>query len=191
MCGEKLLILFTFLLVLGSPPHVRGKGVSGSRRRRDRRITPACAGKSYSFFSPSFLSWDHPRMCGEKAPFRYSITCSSGSPPHVRGKVPLFQIGNLMDRITPACAGKSFHDSLLLSEGRDHPRMCGEKSACHADHQRRQGSPPHVRGKAFFMSFMTAAIRITPACAGKSSPRRCSRAGLGDHPRMCGEKSAA
>ena len=29
--------------------------------------------------------------------------------------------------ITPACAGKSSHDLLLLSLVEDHPRVCGEK----------------------------------------------------------------
>ena len=66
MCGEKLTHARTLRILLGSPPHVRGKvlilddvpGVVG--------ITPACAGKSHCRSRTSPDRWDHPRMCGEK-----------------------------------------------------------------------------------------------------------------------------
>ena len=73
--------------------------------------------------------------------------------------------------------------------GRDHPRVCGEKSQKDIDQLYRTGSPPRVRGKVHGYVFDNARARITPACAGKSNPVpfRCSRSG--DHPRVCGEKS--
>lgn len=66
MCGEKDVLLDGHLFHPGSPPHVRGKD--------DRQlilcvclgITPACAGKSEMITSQIALTWDHPRMCGEK-----------------------------------------------------------------------------------------------------------------------------
>ena len=68
-------------------------------------------------------------MCGEKFFVSHAGSCITGSPPHVRGKVPgickdLERVG-----ITPACAGKSLTDKGLFILLQDHPRMCGEKSS--------------------------------------------------------------
>ena len=52
---------------------------------------------------------------------------------------------------------------------RDHPRMCGEKSAGSASPEIVMGSPPHVRGKEL--------LHVDNAEA------------VVDHPRMCGEKN--
>ena len=50
------------------------------------------------------------------------------------------------------------------------------------------GSPPPMRGKAIDFSFGVVEDRITPAYAGKRICRRCTHAGMRDHPRLCGEK---
>ena len=49
-------------------------------------------------------------------------------------------------------------------------------------------SPPHVRGKDSQGKMRGLNDRITPACAGKSSPGLSDMHANGDHPRMCGEK---
>ena len=46
MCGEKLPVPGKQGYILGSPPHVRGKGVVHVFVPEELRITPACAGKS-------------------------------------------------------------------------------------------------------------------------------------------------
>ena len=66
MCGEKHAAYHFSKGQIGSPPHVRGKGIPGGEEDAVRGITPACAGKSiYSRISTT-LKKDHPRMCGEK-----------------------------------------------------------------------------------------------------------------------------
>ena len=50
------------------------------------------------------------------------------------------------------------------------------------------GSPPHVRGKDCDIPLPPLSVRITPACAGKSTTRHRTAAFYRDHPRMCGEK---
>ena len=45
MCGEKSTRFFLAILLIGSPPHVRGKATSKRNVERRTRITPACAGK--------------------------------------------------------------------------------------------------------------------------------------------------
>ena len=71
-------------------------------------------------------------------------------------------------RITPAYAGKSCITYLGLSEGRDHPRLCGEKHS------------PYL--------YCTRERRITPAYAGKSKYIHLKTMHFQDHPRLCGEK---
>ena len=67
-------------------------------------------------------------MCGEKPADYVGYKLAKGSPPHVRGKV-LYDDIELKNRgITPACAGKSFPIRAAAANGRDHPRMCGEKT---------------------------------------------------------------
>ena len=45
MCGEKARQGSGLYLILGSPPHVRGKGRLSPTRICSKGITPACAGK--------------------------------------------------------------------------------------------------------------------------------------------------
>ena len=168
MCGEKGSTMILSGLRPGSPPHVRGKDHIGAWGVLPGGITPACAGKRTSPGCTPHKSKDHPRMCGEKVSSTSPMKCLKGSPPHVRGKVPLLYCLVLDLRITPACAGKrcSFHH-LSLSQ-KDHPRMCGEKPRASLITSVVAGSPPHVRGKGGQQFAMCGKTRITPACAGKS-----------------------
>ena len=151
-------------------------------------ITPTYAGKRCSARTPTFRTWDHPRVCGEKRrPSSHSHTLP-GSPPRVRGKAVAPLPVGYVPRITPARAGKSSMSSTSDSESGDHPRACGEKSSTGIQIQERIGSPPRVRGKVAPRPAAPAHPRITPARAGKSW-RRCNWCGCGwDHPRACGEK---
>ena len=49
----------------GSPPHARGRPGQGACTVLERRITPACAGKTICRTSLRCSSTDHPRMRGE------------------------------------------------------------------------------------------------------------------------------
>ena len=93
--------------------------------------------------------------------------------------------------ITPACAGKSIFVSAKSNPLRDHPRVCGEKSALETGLSIDQGSPPRVRGKALVAQHRKELIGITPACAGKREFRQLHRRTFRDHPRVCGEKGIA
>ena len=127
MCGEKTFEHLLEKAEKGSPPRVRGKGCVLAGRVGAQGITPACAGKSGFNSHPYPVSWDHPRMCGEKGITFRNAMPYEGSPPHVRGKVPIFP-GYICDQ-------------------KDHPRMCGEKAFSHSSGDGSKGSPPHVRGK--------------------------------------------
>ena len=66
VCGEKLFQSPLLRLPLGSPPRVRGKVLGAGEGRDGVGITPACAGKREDGNMTPIISWDHPRVCGEK-----------------------------------------------------------------------------------------------------------------------------
>ena len=189
MCGEKLEPCPVFSSSPGSPPRVRGKVGITQAAFLPPGITPACAGKRLLSSRKMNKNRDHPRVCGEKIPGRLQCTRDCGSPPRVRGKVPLLHWSQLYQRITPACAGKRPGSRPQFSARSDHPRVCGEKSPGFVFRPSPVGSPPRVRGKAGDSLMRSCAIGITPACAGKS-PRHFPLCGsVRDHPRVCGEKT--
>ena len=68
--------------------------------------------------------------------------------------------------------------------------MGGEKLPRCGSVYPRQGSPPRGRGKVPPCQFGCIWLGITPAWAGKSSPRFCTAPPAQDHPRVGGEKQA-
>ncbi len=98
-----------------------------SHKTVDSRITPACAGNSIISSKTSYVSKDHPRVCGEQHTRYYGFHRCLGSPPRVRGTVILILILILILRITPACAGNSLTAFTLKEIAEDHPRVCGEQ----------------------------------------------------------------
>ena len=188
MCGEKASITTPRSPSLGSPPLVRGKALKLFIGVCDVRITPACAGKRLSSFSSSPKYRDHPRLCGEKKSVIVGASDDKGSPPLVRGKVPTAKPRFVFFRITPACAGKRYLSILILSQTKDHPRLCGEKPSKSKRGRQRRGSPPLVRGKVAPYRHFRCCFGITPACAGKSGINSKKTNNKRDHPRLCGEK---
>ena len=169
---------------------MRGKALDRPPYVSTERITPAHAGKSATSRRSLRASGDHPRACGEKIDGDIRLVQMRGSPPRVRGKAIAPPTQQTRRRITPACAGKSKGMDARARQLQDHPRVCGEKSAAPAFSISVRGSPPRVRGKVRDADDPAPAERITPACAGKSADGAIETQQAGDHPRVCGEKSA-
>ena len=108
VCGEKLHLILLSLMWSGSPPRMRGKAAST--------------------MLPQEAIRDHPRVCGEKYQSHVFSVSSTGSPPRMRGKAEWFSSRFAALRITPAYAGKSVAGNAFANSGRDHPRVCGEKT---------------------------------------------------------------
>ena len=106
---------------------MRGKGIPYSTAQKWSRITPAYAGKSRSQHLPPSLSWDHPRLCGEKDGLHIVLSMIQGSPPPMRGKGGTATVTEITEGITPAYAGKSYNVKNVYGIEWDHPRLCGEK----------------------------------------------------------------
>ena len=106
VCGEKGTRCRIAAARPGSPPRVRGKASRFPPFAWRLGITPACAGKSRPGGLRGGLGGDHPRVCGEKSPWRAARRPGWGSPPRVRGKEYWGLLYAISRRITPACAGK-------------------------------------------------------------------------------------
>ena len=90
----------------------------------------------------------------------------------MRGKGSIESIIERRIRITPAYAGKSSRSVGTKSISKDHPRLCGEKLIGIILGLVRKGSPPPMRGKGVDCLYAALRVRITPAYAGKRSPRK-------------------
>ena len=206
-CGENLLRPAKLSAALGSPPQVRGKPKRLMVDSFGDRITPAGAGKTLITVAFGLGLTDHPRRCGENFAEILPLEGGTGSPPQVRGK-PKEEIKEIAaKRITPAGAGKTLRESVLLRDTRitpagagktgspghfspfekDHPRRCGENQSYAERTFCKSGSPPQVRGKPELADSARAAVGITPAGAGKTFITTCSGRMTKDHPRRCGE----
>ena len=167
---------------------MRGKGADACRCGDAGGITPACAGKRALLLQSTPSGRDHPRVCGEKQASSCTAQSLLGSPPRVRGKALRTLKRGFAIRITPAYAGKRNGRCSCSTAGRDHPRVCGEKTSSRQSTSCCRGSPPRVRGKDIKQAIHIMLQRITPACAGKRAASAREAYFIWDHPRVCGEK---
>ena len=91
--------------------------------------------------------------------------------------------------ITPADAGKTRNRAIRSDGKQDHPRGCGENKKYFSLDMNELGSPPRMRGKLVYVDIRQAAVRITPADAGKTFAIAAAWRQIEDHPRGCGENS--
>ena len=168
MRGEDLSYRYASNPRNGSPPHARGRHRCEDTHGDPIRITPACAGKTIGSGTMYMRARDHPRMRGEDFRVLAPGGVLIGSPPHARGRPFFGGILRFCTGITPACAGKTgiFRPSAARRE--DHPRMRGEDKLQFFGGEENGGSPPHARGRLNLKGQAIDALRITPACAGKT-----------------------
>ena len=167
---------------------MRGTAASPSGSIPCCRITPACAGNSWSHRTRLPRCRDHPRVCGDQYWRHLGVAAAAGSPPRVRGTVIIPAGDGVAVRITPACAGNSKLPATTSDKNKDHPRVCGEQLPALLAQFPAVGSPPRVRGTVSCRTPREASTGITPACAGNSTRGATAPGAGGDHPRVCGEQ---
>ena len=86
MCGENAVPASSSIVVMGSPPRVRGKLQERLGFAEVLGLTPACAGKTHSPSTVVPTTEAHPGVCGENAEDAADAVDGRGSPPRVRGK---------------------------------------------------------------------------------------------------------
>ena len=148
LCGEKFDQMCFAGRDPGSPPPMRGKVTVNPDGSVTHGITPAYAGKRPFAVNKTPAGGDHPRLCGEKFSESLQTLVMIGSPPPMRGKDATIEFRVPVLRITPAYAGKRCSHCHKTLDKWDHPRLCGEKSACTRANLPWTGSPPPMRGKA-------------------------------------------
>ena len=74
------------------------------------------------------------------------------------------------ERITPVCAGSTHIWHQAEAHGRDHPHLRGEYLHESGFKSVAEGSPPLARGVRTQKEFAKKYGRITPACAGSTTP---------------------
>ena len=131
-------------------------------------ITPAHAGKTGRDEKLEAAVQDHPRTRGENHTSTVYPGCTSGSPPHTRGKRLCTLLVRVPGGITPAHAGKTSYGCSGFWSGRDHPRTRGENLVKKDGVWNWEGSPPHTRGKQHYLDIVRKLFGITPAHAGKT-----------------------
>ena len=172
VCGEQSVMGAIQCGQKGSPPRVRGTEALPGTVVDGQRITPACAGNSYTGMRRGEMAGDHPRVCGEQSYPGFYLSPPQGSPPRVRGTGTVLAPGASIKRITPACAGNRSPATGMACASEDHPRVCGEQLISASYPREQAGSPPRVRGTESRFWNIRLCSRITPACAGN---RLCHR----------------
>ena len=94
-----------------------------------------------------------------------------------------------VDRLIPACAGKTSAPTSRPSAGRAHPRVCGENGWARSPVCSPAGSSPRVRGKHREHPPQPRGRRLIPARAGKTQRGRQWPLVVLAHPRVCGENT--
>ena len=131
----------------GTSPRMRGKHRVGKRYMESAGNIPAYAGKTDTERTPSCLSKEHPRVCGENPQRLARDDYQRGTSPRMRGKPRLctiadFRVGNI-----PAYAGKTRFRRCVSGRNPEHPRVCGENPATRRAGRTKPGTSPRMRGK--------------------------------------------
>ena len=191
VCGEHCGEHSASFGVLGSSPRMRG---THSRCRRAANVTgiiPAYAGNTMMTPRLTTATWDHPRVCGEHPLWLSRSRFGVGSSPRMRGTLcrccrTRFRLG-----IIPAYVGNTVRLTFAWPETWDHPRVCGEHATGASTQVNCTGSSPRMRGTLQPHAGKVGKRGIIPAYAGNTSRASSVSDFHGDHPRVCGEHSAA
>ena len=171
---------------LGSSPLARGLRLEINSPSRSFRIIPARAGFTLTFFTPRYVSADHPRSRGVYSRMRSRFSPIGGSSPLARGLLPAATQANISERIIPARAGFTEKKLIPLIRRGDHPRSRGVYSLYQAARRGDKGSSPLARGLRAPEKTSLLDRRIIPARAGFTYPYVMRERPLPDHPRSRG-----
>ena len=165
--GENLKSATLARNVTGSSPLTRGKPHKAWTKALQARLIPAHAGKTAHSTHSTCAAWAHPRSRGENSGAILLMYLMHGSSPLTWGKQRPQLRRRLRQRLIPAHAGKTGHDTPGSSRSSAHPRSRGENPSTLNNGENVNGSSPLTRGKP--------------------SPSITSQAGSAAHPRSRGE----
>ncbi len=88
VCGEDGLASALLVILVETPPCVRGRPEDYVEDEIKSRNTPVCAGKTFSLFYTLLNQRKHPRVCGEDSRLCGGSVDNRETPPCVRGRQP-------------------------------------------------------------------------------------------------------
>ena len=175
--------------MVGSSPRGRGKRAYRSGEDTQAGLIPARAGKTAATPRPAHVCRAHPRAGGENALPVRALGCQVGSSPRGRGKPWCSRIDQLLRRLIPARAGKTYLRDSSRTMYRAHPRAGGENDLQAHRIDAQPGSSPRGRGKPSRRRRPHHRHRLIPARAGKTFRRSGRQDRSGAHPRAGGENA--
>ena len=107
VCGEHRPAISKLTRALGSSPRMRGTQDHGGGCEHGSGIIPAYAGNTLVCGCECYVSWDHPRVCGEHPPRPVSGCPWLGSSPRMRGTRFIQFTSAFKHGIIPAYAGNT------------------------------------------------------------------------------------
>ena len=105
---------------------MRGRLLDGVIPAHRFRNTPAYAGKTKLVVPGKPRYGKHPRVCGEDFSPDVAISNNTETPPRMRGRRAVLNLGTALWRNTPAYAGKTCAAASGVYAFEKHPRVCGE-----------------------------------------------------------------
>ena len=144
--GEHLLHELGQSLGGGSSPRARGTQKRDAFMLSNKRVIPACAGNTLPELGDVPIRAGHPRVRGEHALSRASVTTTPGSSPRARGTHYVVRAIGADRRVIPACAGNTSLEVTPHPAAAGHPRVRGEHGARSPSLITSHGSSPRARG---------------------------------------------
>ena len=149
VCGEDRELLKSIMLLVETPPRMRGRPGSRGTHASSYGNTPAYAGKTWQYKELHKQRWKHPRVCGEDRELLKSIMLLVETPPRMRGRPDVNYNFPSRQRNTPAYAGKTGSMANTSTKLWKHPRVCGEDLAAASAAVFVPETPPRMRGRLF------------------------------------------
>ena len=170
----------------GLSPRVRGNQHPKTRRHRQARSIPACAGEP-TVARAGFGSFSvYPLVCGGTEGLFFMVRRAAGLSPRVRGNRRLHCVRVRTGRSIPACAGEPQSASKARRSDRVYPRVCGGTDREKVRDALASGLSPRVRGNLRSHLRHFGNTRSIPACAGEPVLPRTQRKSSQVYPRVCG-----
>ena len=168
---------------------MRGTQDHGGGCEHGSGIIPAYAGNTLVCGCECYVSWDHPRVCGEHVSSNSQALSNTGSSPRMRGTLGTHYLEQRGFGIIPAYAGNTIIVVQRFVYVGDHPRVCGEHFQHYYVPLEPEGSSPRMRGTPVTDYQGATYHGIIPAYAGNTLSLMGVDCRLRDHPRVCGEHS--
>ncbi len=134
------------LTLYGTPPRRRGGHPRVRARVAALRNTSASAGRTRARSWRRVARPEHPRVGGEDEALAEVRIKAAGTPPRRRGGQFRHRAERLLQRNTPASAGRTVRRSGAPAAGPEHPRVGGEDRFGIERNASCSGTPPRRRG---------------------------------------------